>query len=236
MDFNTLLQYYPGYQGWDPTAAMADFNKTGGAGKGGGMGMGAGGVPTFSFDYEAEAKKAYGELGEYYDRLLKESKGDLNLALSRMVEDYDTGLRFKKEDLSTAQDSLSLAQQEADRQAALGRDRLKESALARGIYQKSAMDPNGGLGIADTELSEYNTGVGYSNTLRKNQGQGLLTAFNRYKETADVNRKRTEFDLPEKQKRYEFGLEQERRAKSGELANLRGERAYQKFYAGSGSV
>lgn len=34
MDYGTLLQQYPGYQGWGQTEALADYNATGGSGKG----------------------------------------------------------------------------------------------------------------------------------------------------------------------------------------------------------
>src|SRR6185503_8131474 len=53
---------------------------------------------TFFFDYAAEAEKAYGELGAYYDRVLRESQGDTTKAIARLTEDYDTGLRREKED------------------------------------------------------------------------------------------------------------------------------------------
>src|SRR3972149_7458335 len=103
---------FGGYAGWNDESAQQDFNATGGSGKFTGAGGGGGGdggysIPTFSFDYAAEAEKAYGELGPYYDRLLSESKGDMNLALSRLVEDYDRGLRFKKADVTTEEEQLA---------------------------------------------------------------------------------------------------------------------------------
>jgi len=85
------------YTGWGETEAQADFIATNGAKAGGG-----GGIPTFNFDFAAEAEKAYGELGVYYDRILKESRGDVDKALSRLVEDYDRGLRIKTEDTDRA--------------------------------------------------------------------------------------------------------------------------------------
>ena len=35
MDYGTLLQQFPGYQGWGQNEALADYNATGGSGKGG---------------------------------------------------------------------------------------------------------------------------------------------------------------------------------------------------------
>jgi hypothetical protein len=59
----------------------------------------------------------------------------------------------------------------------------------------------------------------------------LLTSFSRYKEGADVAKARKEIDIPEKQKRYEANLEQQRRKESAAMANDRGQRAYQDYLA-----
>jgi hypothetical protein len=213
---------YGGYTGWGDAEAAADFNAGHGEGKrtqsGGG---GRSSVPAFSFDYAAEAQKAYGDLGTYYDRLLKESKGDLNLALSRMVEDYNRGLRIKTEDKSRGEQQANIAETQ-------GRQRVQNNAIARGIYTKSQFVPNPnpdeGFGVADTMLQ---------NTLQpiNQQRTNLLTSFNRYKEGADVAKSRQEIDLPEKQRRYEANLEQQRRKESASLANERGQQAYQKYLA-----
>lgn len=164
--------------------------------------------PAFNFDYAGEATKAYGELGAYYDRILKESQGDLNKALARLVEDYNRGIRFKQED--TTQQT-----QQAEKN-------IVNNALSRGLYQQSAFTPQStdlakGFGIPSQNVVEARQ--------RINQG------FNRYKEQADVNLARQQQDLPEQQQRKEFALEQERRQRAGELANERGAQAYNKYQA-----
>lgn len=187
------------------------------------------GVPSFNFDFGKEAEKAYGELGGYYDRILKESKGDLNKALARLVEDYNTGIRIKREDTSTGLAGVDLQAEEAARQRRISEKNLQASALARGIYQKSAFDPAGGFGIADAEQKRLSERSTYEDTLRENQRQGLRTSLTRYEQNANVNKVRTEEDLLEQQRRKEFDLEQNRRERAGELANIRGERAYKQF-------
>lgn len=162
-----------------------------------------GGVPTFSFDYKKAAEDAYGELGTYYLRLLSESKGDLNKALARLTQDYDRGLRIKTED-------KALLSQRAN-------ENVRDNALARGIYQKSVYDPEGGMGIPDENL--------------RRQIEPINTDFNRWKEETDIDVERKRVDLPEEQKRYEHNVEQERRLKSAEMAEQRGQRAYQDFQA-----
>lgn len=159
----------------------------------------------FNFDYEAAAKEAYGELGPYYDRLLKESQGDLNLAISRLTEDYDRGVRIRTEDASTGN-----AQDVASNQ---------RNALARGVFNQSMFAP-GGRGIADTTNPNNPFGQNIENRNR------MLLRGNE-ESTIDKNRQLT--DLPEKQKRYEANLEQQRRQESASLVDTKANRALQKY-------
>lgn len=165
--------------------------------------LSSGGVPIFNFDYKKSAEEAYGELGTYYLRLLSESKGDLNKVLARLTEDYDRGLRIKTEDKALGIES--------------GTRNVRDNALARGIYQKSVYDPEGGMGVPDENLNRV--------------VEPINQEFNRWKEDTDINVARQRFDLPEQQKRDEHNLEQERRLKSAEMAEQRGARAYQDFQA-----
>lgn len=176
-------------------------------------------MPDFNFDYVAEAQKAYGELGVYYDRILKESEGDMNKVLARMATDYETGTRRRKEDLQTVQGQMTEDQLLAMRNANTA---VQDQALARGIYQKSAYAP-GGYGVADKLLEDTTQPIatGYAR-----QGQNLLTSFNRAETDATTAYDRSKTDIPEQQKRYAFDLEQQRRRESSDLANTRGQRAY----------
>lgn len=231
MDPNLIRQVYPGYAGWGTAEMLADFNATGGAGKGNGasLNMGPGGVPQFSFDYEGAARQAYGELGTYYDRLLRESQGDLNKALARLTQDYERGLRIKREDTTFAEQGMNLADQDAMRRQQLAEQRVRESALARGLYQKSAYDPASGMGIPDTERANVMGPYFYAEQQRQRQRQQLRTGLKRYEESAGIEVGRQREDLPEKQKRYEHELEQQRRRESAGMAESRGARAYQNY-------
>lgn len=166
----------------------------------------SGGVPMFSFDYAGEAQKAYGEFGAYYDRILRESQGDMNKVLARLTEDYNRGVRIKKEDTETQRQNLERS--------------VRDNALARGLYQKSPYDqalnaPFGGMGIPQSTYERANAPL----------QQGL----NRYVEGATIEKQRQEVDIPEAQKRKEFDLEQQRRREAADLANNRAQQAYSKF-------
>jgi len=184
---------YVGYTGWGNPEAGYDFLATGGKGKEGGGG---------GFDYESEVQKAYGELGAYYDRVLKESRGDVNLALSRLVQDYERGGRER---------AIDVAEQERRTE-----QQVRENALARGLYQKSTFPGVGeaGFGIPDIEKLEAT--------------RPIQLAYSRYKEEAGLTKTRREEDVTREQQRREFDLEQQRRKEAGELAQQRAERSYQR--------
>lgn len=198
---------YNKYRGWGDTEALADFKALGGNPDSIGNGVRAS-IPPFNFDYAAEATKAYGELGAYYDQLLKDSKGDLTLALSRMVEDYDKGLRIQTENTNLGNTQDIQANQ--------------NNALSRGLYSKSLFDPTGSMGIAD--INNPTNAAGQRITARN-------LDLSRYKENADLIKSRSLIDLPTKEKRYERDLEQQRRTEAASLANERGSQAYTKYQA-----
>lgn len=221
---------YTGYQGWGEAEAAADFAATGGAGKEGGGGTGGnigGQFQPFNFDYEKSAQEAYGELGSYYDRILKESRGDLNLALARLKEDYDRGTRTRKEDVGLGRDALTVAQEEANRLQSEREKNLVSSALGRGIYQESGFGRGFGLGGQNIEQSQISKS--YSDLIRQRQAQELERGYGRTEQEQGLSYQRRQTDLPEDLRRKEFDLEQQRRREAADLANLRGDRAYRKF-------
>ena len=178
------------------------------------QGGGTPSIPTFNFDYEKAAQEAYGELGAYYDRILKESQGDLTLALSRLTEDYDRGLRIKKEDTATSQQDLAQTEKLAQR-------RVQDNALARGLYQNSVTGAEG-KGIPDQDLIEAMYPI---NRQRENVDLNLR----RYEEGQKTGKTRTEQDLRTRQERYEYDQEQNRRKEAASIANDRGSRAFNRF-------
>lgn len=55
-------------------------------------------IPKFDFDWEQAEIDALEKLRPYYEELIAESNGDFELAKSRLIEDYDTGVRQNRED------------------------------------------------------------------------------------------------------------------------------------------
>lgn len=191
---------------WDDNARAAANNAL--RGSSGSM------PPAFDFDYTGEANKAYGELGTYYGRILKESQGDMNKVLSRLLEDYNSGTRFRQvEDTQVAQ------QEKAAKQGVVN------NALSRGLYQRSAFDSPAqqteqGYGIPTQNFQTLAQTLAYQGKLRQKQREAQDISYSRQKE-----------DIGEKQRRYEFDLEQQRRTQAGEMANSRAGQAYQRFQA-----
>jgi hypothetical protein len=210
-----INQGYGGYQGWSDAAAEADFRATGGQGKrtGGGSSSSGGG---FDFNFEDEAKKAYGELGAYYDRILRESQGDVNLAITRLDEDYSRGERYKRENIA-----IQLDQQEQQRKQAI--NQTEGVSNARGLMGRSSFA--GGFGLGD---ERKNTVI---DAFNKNK-TATETDLTRFLEGNKIERERKVTDMRTNLQRKEFDLEQNRRKESADLANIRGQRALSRFNSG----
>lgn len=227
---------YGGYAGWDDTAAAADFNATGGNGKmtgGGGGAAGANVPPPFTFDYAEEAKKAYGELAPYYTQLIQWAQGDMNKILARLTEDYDRGLRVKTENTNLGMEKYNRAQSQADIRQTQANQNIMNNALARGLYQQSVYDnnaaPQQGYGMPDVSFNKSNQAFAFDKQSRDIAKTALNTNLTRYKEQADINRARRSADANENFNRKQFQYEEERKQKSGDIANMRGQRAYQEY-------
>lgn len=203
------------YTAWGEAEAQADA-----ASKGLKPGAGNSVPGPFNFNFEEEAKKAYGELGTYYTRLITEYKGDLNKIFSRLMEDYDRGVRDTRADAGVAKADLALQDQAAKRST-------QASALSRGLYQKSLFGPpSGGYGIPDTELAQ-------KTELIDRARQKVDTGVSRYEElygVGGVQRTRAAQDQTQQAARREFELEQQRREQAAGMANTRGSQAYQNTY------
>jgi hypothetical protein len=239
-----------GYKGWDPSSAWADFQATGGGdqiravtGGDGGGGSSSGSVPAFNYDYAKAATDAYGELGPYYTKLLTDSKGDINLALSRLMEDYDTGVRNKTQAANVAQTAQDTTQNSVERN-------IVDNANSRGLYTRSLDDPtqaapigpavpglpavkSGGFGIADQNLEEANTRYGADTAARNTD---LTNYVDLYGPTG-VDRQRAQTDAATNITRKTEDLDQQRKTEAGDMANTRGSQAYQNYlatYSGGG--
>lgn len=222
----SIAQYgTPAYTGWPELEASNDARAKGLSGGGSG---GSG----YNFNFEQEVDKAFEELGGYYGKLLDEANGDLNKALARLQEDYDTGKRQKMASFNLSTEARNLAQESFSTDANQAYRTLATRQLARGINRKSAFAPNGGLGIADVEQQRLAKQIAGGQAQLDLQEKGQKLAFDQSGEIADIGLKRAQIDLPEDFNRYKTGIEEERKVKAGELALSREQRAYQRFEAG----
>lgn len=213
MDQNALAQVLISKGGYNPTDAMSAARGPRAAELAREFGVATPG----GFDFEAETRKAYGELGDYYGRILKESRGNVTLAISRLVEDYDRGNRVRKEDYDKTVASI-MREKEAAKIA------TRDNALARGIYQKSADDPYGGRGIYDANAQKVEDAATRSM-------DSTSTALSRAEEEAAISKGRQEKDINKNQEMFEFEKEQERRERAAQLAESRANRALARFNA-----
>lgn len=221
---------------------------------GGSSGGGGGSMPSFSFDYEGEAKKAYGELGAYYNRVLQWAEGDMNKALARLTQDYETGVRIKKEDTALAKSDIDSAQKESARLLGIARTEAKNNVIgnanARGLLQRSNFDTANATmpsDVIDADSKQTMNGFGiptenfnktqnpllqsfaYGTEGRTNQSKRLDTGLTRYTDEATLSKTRGEEDAKSEMERFKFEQEQQRRVEAAQMANERGQRAFQQF-------
>lgn len=198
------------YTAWDEASAAADAQSKGiqtQSYSGGG----------FNFDFAGEAEKAYGELGTYYDRLLKENDFDVNKALSRLSYDYDTNTRQARQDYFIQEKQMKTAQEQQNKA-------LITEGLRRGITRGSAYDTQGKdmLGIFGAKKKQLGE-------LQAMDTQQLSTSLDRYLKGAELSKQRSTEDINTQAERYKSELERNRRKEAGELANLRGQTAFQNY-------
>lgn len=193
---------------------------------------GGGGGNSYGFNFESEVDKAFEELGTYYNRIIDEAGGDLNKALSRLKEDYDTGKRFREQNFNLNNKAMVLAQDSFAKDATQAFKTLQTRQLARGINRGSMYDPGGDKGIADTERGMLNKDVASGQAKLDLNKESAQLGFDQQGELADTNLLRGQTDLPVQFDRFKKNAEEERKYKAGELALSRQQRAYQRFEAG----
>lgn len=217
------IQLYgtPAYTGWGETEASYDARSKGLTGNAGGV---------LSFD--AEVDKAYSDLGSYYSQLLDDAQGDLNKALSRLQEDYDTGKRFRIQNFEMGGKAIAIAQEAFSQDARQAYKTLETRQLARGISNKSMYDPSGDRGIADVEQQNLGADISRGQRQIDLRKEAQQTSFDQTGALADIGLQRAKTDLPQEFDKYKTNLEEERRFKSGQLALSRQQRAFQRFEAG----
>ena len=206
------------YVGWGEAEAAADAKAKGLTGGGGG-------------GFEGEVDAAYNELGDYYNRLIDEAGGDINKALSRLQEDYDTGKRQRMASFNLTTQALSLAQDAFSSNAQEAYKTLQTRQLARGIGRQSAFDKSGALGIADTENADLTGNIDRGQAQLGLEKQGKQLAFDEANLMADTNLQRGTTDLNTNLSRFKTNAEDQRRKDAGNLALSRQSRAQQRFDA-----
>ena len=93
-------------------------------------------------------KSAYQSLIPYYTKLLQENGNDVNLAISRLKEDYTTGVRYTTQDVAT-----QTTQTKEDLDAAMAK-----LGITFPQEQASLQDANNKRGIAVTQNADGSTG------------------------------------------------------------------------------
>lgn len=191
-------------------------------------------VPTtsggaFNFDYASETEKAYNDLGKYYEELLDMSNDDINLALSRLQEDFDTGKRFQRENSGISRQTLALARQDLVSSVDTAKRTLVGNQLERGIYNKSNFDQGTNMGLATKEQNRLQENVNRSEQKLDLSEKQFDLEEAQSGELAQRSLTRGQEDLDRQKERYTKSLEEERKQKAGDLASSRAQRAYQRF-------
>lgn len=135
---------YPGYAGWDPAAAEADFRATGGAGKGGG------GAPNQDA-INRQIDDAYSQSYDYLNQAEGALRADYPNALAEAESIFNTNKSTLGNQKASAGDALTQQQNKATS--------TKENALADAIrlYQEQQIGANqrfGGSSSAGQAFSE----------------------------------------------------------------------------------
>lgn len=229
-------QNLPGYAGWNPNDAAADFAATGGAGKEGGGSSSSNNpndvndfvsllsqltgspmeLPALNVkDWAEYEKQALEELRPYYERLLKEEGGDVEKAKLRLEDDYKAGIRINREDYNTAKANLG--------------EQIKPGESIQDYYNRAksmyGSNPQEGVGLLDELAKRGMLQSGFAKTDTSNlataqqrRQEAIQTAKNRYEEQAGITKGRAMEDLTTQWQRRQFELGQQQNVDTGNLA------------------
>lgn len=143
---------FGGYQGWGDAEADADFRATGGAGKitgGGGRSSSSSGFNPISVqDFQKLEEQSFEMLKPYYIKIAQEARGDFNRAISRLDEDYKTGVRVANEDYTRetgdVREDLASATENMNNILPVEQEQLIDTLNRRGMAV-GQMSPEGGF-------------------------------------------------------------------------------------------
>lgn len=163
-------------------------------------------------DFNQLVKEAFSDpaLVAYYDRLLKENQGDVNLAKQNLSYQYTTGSRYQQEDLATSMKQLGV-------QFPQETESLVDTLNKRGI---ALTQGNGGKlnvateGRAGTEMSRLTED-------QKLRQEAVQRTAQRGVEALGFQKKTGEESIAKGQRDYQEQLQQEREQKSLQMAGIK---------------
>jgi len=203
-------QGYGGYVGWNDPEAGLDFAATGGGGKwtGGTTTGGGGEISPFNFDWTQSEKDALEKLRPYYEEVLAESQGDVNLAKSRLEEDYQLGKRYREED-------LTFQTRGAQMEEPIEKEKMLSGLNQRGFLQSTVRTQE------QIDLEER----------QARRREAIQRAIQRKEEVAGIEKGRQLTDITTKEQRYERDIGEEKKEKAAAMAEQKYGRDYQRFMA-----
>lgn len=215
-----------------PRAAELAREYLGGSSSGGSSGGGTT-LPPFKFDQAAADKAAMEELRPYYEKLLKIYNGDVQLAKQRMEQDYERGLRYKKEETANAMGDIETAQRERDRKFKIALGDLDQEMNSRGIYTS---------GIRTQKTGEATADEAYQKKLLSDKARDLALTEKKYIEEQDVTKNRFLEDKGFKQtgvegfmsepEKYKWEQSKKMSEQAADMALMKRNQAFQDWQAG----
>jgi len=190
----------------DPGSAEYEFFSTKLGAQAGVAGDSNGELVPFEFDWEQGEADALEKLRPYYEEVLAESKGDVELAKKRMEEDYQQGKRFRSEDLSVAEKGFDLLDPREKRS-------MLEELNRKGVFSigKSTIQETEQQFLTDTQ---------------KRRREAIQRAVQRKEEVAGIDRQRSTEDIDILQPRYERELGEQKKERAAGMAESQYGRKY----------
>ena len=217
------------YVGWNPTAAQADYDATGGPSSGGGGGDGGNGTsdqeefvnllaqligsptelpPLDVKSFEEYENIAFEELKPYYERILKEEGGDVERAKLRLNQDYERGIRINREDYQAAKEG----QGEAIKPGESTQDYYNRTKNQYGTFPEEGiekLDTTNRRGMMDSGFAQVDAAK--MATSQQRRQEAIKNAAGRYAEAAGFQRTRGLEDVNSAWERRQFALDEEQK-------------------------
>ena len=184
----------------------------------------AGGIPGFTFDWTAAEKEALEKLTPYYKAKLDEAEGDVNLAKTRIKDDYDRGVRYREEDLTTAKESEG-RQKEQELQSTL--TELNRRGILFGEQPAGTQESR--APYSDIAQRFFLDPLSKEQQARQ---QAIERAVTRQGEVAGIEKARGTEDIDREFPRYKRELEEEKKEKAVlQMAPLKYQQELSKYQA-----